>query len=106
MHQYRYSSPAHSTILIYGVDSMSLTWKSKVWTQRYYFTGLNLNKSPGCTGVGGLYGGGGEKGGAPGQGFVVPGPHKLGLFAKLKKGPSVNRRSIKTLKRWNCQLKF
>lgn len=38
---------------------------------------------PGCTGVGGLYGGGGEKGGAPGQGFVVPGPHKLGLFAKL-----------------------
>lgn len=42
-------------------------------------------ESPCCTGVGGLYGGGGEKGGAPGQGFVVPGPHKLGLFAKLKK---------------------
>jgi len=34
-------------------------------------------------GVGGLYGGGGEKGGAPGQGFVVPGPHRFGLLAKL-----------------------
>jgi len=76
------------------------------YEQKIYFIWVNLNKSPGCTGVGGLYGGGGEKGGAPGQGFVVPGPHKLGLFAKLKKGPSVNRRSIKTLKRWNCQLKF
>jgi len=30
-----------------------------------------------------LYGGGGEKGGAPGQGFVVPGPHRFGLLAKL-----------------------
>jgi hypothetical protein len=56
----------------------------------------NLNKLPGdCAGVVGLYGGGGEKGGAPGQGFVVPGPHKLGLFAKLQKKTGVNSRSIK-----------
>jgi hypothetical protein len=68
--------------------------KEQSMNSKIYFTGLNLNKSPGCTGVGGLYGGGGEKGGAPGQGFVVPGPHKLALFAKLKKGSSVNR-SIK-----------
>ena len=34
-------------------------------------------------GDGGLYGGGGENGGAPGQGFVVPGPQRFGLLAKL-----------------------
>jgi len=34
-------------------------------------------------GDGGLNGGGGEKGGAPGQGFVVPGPQRPGLLAKL-----------------------
>ena len=34
-------------------------------------------------GVGGTNGGGGDKGGAPGQAFVVPGPHRRGLFAKL-----------------------
>ena len=44
-----------------------------------------MHKSPGdCSGVGGLYGGGGEKGGAPGQGLEVPGPHKAGLLPKLK----------------------
>ena len=56
----------------------------------------NLNKSPGdCIGVVGLYGGGGEKGGASGQGFVVPGPHKLGLFTKLQKKTGVNSTRIK-----------
>ena len=34
-------------------------------------------------GDGGLNGGGGEKGGAPGQGFEVPGPQRFGLLAKL-----------------------
>jgi hypothetical protein len=33
--------------------------------------------------VGGLYGGGGEKGGDPGHGVVVPGPQRFGLLAKL-----------------------
>ena len=37
----------------------------------------------GVGGDGGLYGGGGEKGGAPGQGFEVPGPQSNGLLAKL-----------------------
>ena len=46
-------------------------------------------------GLEGLYGGGGEKEGAPGQEFVLPGPHKLGLFAKLQKKTGVNSRSIK-----------
>ena len=34
-------------------------------------------------GDGELNGGGGEKGGAPGQGFVVAGPQRFGLLAKL-----------------------
>lgn len=38
----------------------------------------------GESGAGGLLGGGGENGGAPGHGFVVPGPQSRGLFAKLK----------------------
>jgi hypothetical protein len=44
----------------------------------------SYRNSPFATGgVGGLSGGGGEKGGAPGHGFVVPGPQRFGLLPKL-----------------------
>jgi hypothetical protein len=37
---------------------------------------------------------------------VVPGPHKLGLFAKLQKNIGVNNRSVKALKRIKFSAKF
>jgi hypothetical protein len=74
-------------MLAYGVNSMPFTTlhERETYELKDILNNNESRKSPACTGVGGLYGGGGEKGGAPGQGFVVPGPHKLGLFAKLKK---------------------
>lgn len=51
----------------------------------FWHKNLFLNFSP-CEviGAGGLNGGGGENGGEPGQGFVVPDPHNRGLLAKLQ----------------------
>ena len=68
--------------IFWNLSVKSLTHKhDKICTIQWYESKL----SPwGESGSGGLKGGGGENGGAPGHGFVVPGPHNKGLFAKLK----------------------